>query len=94
MTEKPEEKDTSPKVVTATKTPEENKNTTTKDIDDSFCTDSDEEDDTPSEGSGGKILMLGAMCAMAAGAFWYVKKNNIQVEEVVKETVKKIQDRI
>ena len=89
MTEKPEEKDTSPKVVTATKTPEETKNTTTKDIDDS-----DEEDDTPSEGSGGKILMLGAMCAMAAGAFWYVKKNNIQVEEVVKETVKKIQDRI
>ena len=89
MTEKPEEKDTSPKVVTATKTPEETKNTTTKDIDDS-----DEEDDTPSEGSGSKILMLGAMCAMAAGAFWYVKKNNIQVEEVVKETVKKIQDRI
>ena len=89
MTEKPEEKDISPKVVTATKTPEETKKTTTKDIDDS-----DEEDDTPSEGSGGKILMLGAMCAMAAGAFWYVKKNNIQVEEVVKETVKKIQDRI
>ena len=41
-------------------------------------------------GAGTKILMFGALCAAAVGTFMYVKKNNINVEEVVK----KIADRI
>jgi len=37
-------------------------------------------------------LMYGVMCMAAAGAIFYVKKNNIPVEEIVKRNFERLQD--
>ena len=37
-------------------------------------------------------MLFGAFCAAAAGAFFYMKKNNIQVEDVVRKVQDKIKD--
>ena len=36
-----------------------------------------------SGGSGRKLFYFTAACAMAAGAYFYVKKNNIDVKDVL-----------
>ena len=37
-----------------------------------------DDEDTPQGGGSGRWLLLTAVCAMAAGTFLYVKKNNIK----------------
>ena len=45
--------------------------------------DDDEEDEAPKSSGGGKFLFfMGAVCAVGAGAYFYCKKNNIQIDLV------------
>jgi len=47
---------------------------------------SDRDDTTePASGGKGKALLFGLICAAAAGAFIYAKKNNIAVEDIVRK---------
>ena len=45
----------------------------------------DEEDDTPEAGGSGKILFFGIVVAAAAGAAYYCKKNEIPVQDIMRE---------